>query len=300
METIFPPPHPHADDGVGGVGDPIRSRYLLHLGFPTIDSPLFDELVASSDPVDHIAFAADQGFLGVVDPFAAMRSSADQSRIGDAVRRRGLEMGSVLYAPFDAAARFRWASPDPEARALVLADVGRGLTTAARLGSRALAIIGLAEPGEPVAMQHATMADTLRRAGDIADRAGVTLLVEGVNPERLPRMLLHGVEAAASVVRRAAHPAVGLLLDTGHAAAVGEGPARMVARHHAIVGAVQIADHPGRVEMGAGVIDWPAFMATAARHGLDRRFELEHRWSRPGDGVRTDYLRRLRNPPQQR
>lgn len=297
METADMHPQPRTDSGVDA---PDRSHCLLHLGFPTIGSPLFDELVASSDPVDHVAFAADHGFLGVLDPFAAMRSAADQSRIGDAALRRGLEMGSALYAPFDAAARFRWASPDPEARAQVLADLSRGLTLAARLGSRALAIIALAERGPSIDMQHATMAETLRRAGDLAGAAGVTLLVEGVNPERLPRMLLHGVESAASVVRGAAHPMVGLLLDTGHAAAVGENPAEMVMRHHAIVGAVQIADHPGRVEMGAGIINWPAFMAAAEIHRLDGRFELEHRWSRPGASVQTNYVQRLRNVRQQR
>ena len=271
-----------------------RSRFASHLGFPTPDQPLFDALVPGTDPLAHIAFAAAQGFGGIADPFAAMRSPALQARIGDAAARAGLRMGSFLYLPFDRLADARWASTDAAVRAATLDDMRAALAIAARLGSDRIAVIGMAEPGIGREQQHRAMADTLRMAGDLAARAGVMLCVEGVSPQRLPQLLLHGIAASAAVVRLAAHPAVRLCFDTGHAASNGEDAMAMLIRHHDIVGTIQIADHPGRVEMGGGTIDFDAFFAAAARFGLtDRPFELEHRWSDPQAARQRDYLDRL-------
>ena len=273
-----------------------RARFAAHLGFPTPAQPLFDALIPGDDPLDHIAFAADQGFGGIADPFAAMRPTAVQVLIGRAAARRGLRMGSFLYAPFDRISAARWASPDRDHQEAVLADVTKAIAIAMRLGSDRIAVIGLGEVGVPMAAQHRTMADTLRLAGDRAAAAGVVLAVEGVSPQRLPQMLLHGVEASAAVVRLADHPAVGLCFDTGHAAANDEDPVVLLARHRDIIATIQIADHPGRTEMGGGSIDFAALLAEADRLELaSQPFELEHRWSQPGAACQRDYLARLAN-----
>lgn len=269
------------------------TRLSPHLGFPTPDAPLFDALVAGIDPIDHVAFIADRGFGGVVDPFTMMRDPASQRAIGDAAARRGLHMGGFLYAPFDAIGRARWASCDSAVQAMVLGDVRAALDAAQRLGARQIAILSLAEPGEDEPEQLASMIDLLRRAGDLALAAGVELCVEGVNRARLPQMLLHGVARSAALVERTDHPAVRLLFDTGHAAATGEDCAAMLEAHFPLVAAIQIADHPGRVETGGGAIDLNAFFATAERLGFVGQYELEHRWSEPGQSAQRRFLDRL-------
>ena len=190
-------------------------RYAAHLGFPSIDHPLLAGITGSDDPVRHIEFAAGLGLAGVLDPFAASRSSAAQARIGMAAMDHDLAMGSFLYVPFPELARARWASPDLECVPILLDDVCNAIAIAARLGSRHIVILAIAEVGIPASVQQSVMADRLKWAGDLAARAGMTVLVEGVSRARLPHLLLHGIAASATVVSAAAHPAVRLAFDTG-------------------------------------------------------------------------------------
>src|SRR3546814_15852775 len=70
-----------------------KLRYAPNLGLNSTDTPLFRHLVGSLDPIDHIAFAYEQGFAGIEDNFLKLRPEADQRRIGLELASRGLEMG---------------------------------------------------------------------------------------------------------------------------------------------------------------------------------------------------------------
>lgn len=268
-------------------------NFSLHLGFPTPDQPLFGALVGSADPVDHVVFAAERGFAGIVDPFAAGRSADQQAAIGRVAAARGLPVGAFLYLPFAAIARARWCTSDADIVSLIEADIGEAIAVSDRLGADRIAVLGVAEVGLSTKTQYAAMAENLRRAGDIALKAGKLLCVEGVNPIRLPHMLLQGVEAAARVVRNADHPAIRLLFDTGHAMACGEDPIGMMERHGDIVAEVQIADGAGRWEIGAGQLAFQAFAAACRAMGQEAPFALEHGWSRPAAAVQAHYLETL-------
>ena len=63
------------------------------------------------------------------------------------------------------------------------------------------------------------------------------------------------------MVRAAAHPHVRLDLDLGHVALHGGDPVAAIAEAHGLIGMVQVADVPGRVEPGAGTLDWPTILA---------------------------------------
>ena len=268
-------------------------RFALHLGFPTPDRPLFAELVGSVDPLAHIAFALDNGFGGIADPFGAMRPPAVQAEIGRTAMAAKLAVGSFLYLPFDEIGRARWASDDAAAQTRIMEDVEEAIAIAERLGSRSVAVLSLAEPDRTVQQQGQAMADLLRRAGDLAAPAGIVLAIEGVNPARLPQMLLHGTDAAAAVVRAADHPAVRLCFDTGHAAACGEPVVETLRRHADLVAAVQLADHPGRVEIGAGVLH-VSDLLRAVDESWGGLLELEHGWSEATVDCQSAYLDQLR------
>src|ERR1700739_4105886 len=62
-------------------------RYAPHLGFRSLDTPLFLASVGSTDPMAQIAFIASLGFAGVQDP--------------------GFQHGRGGYAPTCASALFR-------------------------------------------------------------------------------------------------------------------------------------------------------------------------------------------------
>src|SRR5215471_4816225 len=71
-------------------------RYAPHLGFRSLDMPLFLASVGSADPVAQIEFVASLGFAGVQDPWFATRPEAVQSKIASALSDFGLTSGCVV------------------------------------------------------------------------------------------------------------------------------------------------------------------------------------------------------------
>ena len=91
-------------------------RYAPHLGYRPPFQPLFAATVGSDDPVDHIRFAADNGFAGVLYAAARARTAAEQHKVGDALAAHGLEAGCILYTTFDQLRNTSWATEGKEAR----------------------------------------------------------------------------------------------------------------------------------------------------------------------------------------
>lgn len=257
-------------------------RFALHLGYRPPFEPLFRATVGSDDPLAHIAFAAAQGFAGVLDAHARRRPVEQQLAIGDALRRHGLQAGCVLCTVFEDIKQPAWGHDTLAARAWVDAEVALAVAAAKRIGSRHIAVLGGADPALPRAEAHRAFAAHLRRAGDVAAAAGLTIVLEHLNEATVPGMLLHRLDETLALLAATDHPAVRLIFDTGHVAAMDGALLPALERAWRWVEVVQIADQPGRVEPGAGragvveLLDW---LHARGHAGL---VELEHGWAVPG------------------
>ncbi|MDB5856642.1 MAG: xylose isomerase, partial [Ramlibacter sp.] len=178
-------------------------RYAPHLGYRPPFQPLFAATVGSDDPVAHVQFAADNGFAGVLYAAARSRPPQEQQRVGAALAAQGLEAGCILYTTFDQLRNTSWATDSAEARAWIAAELGHAIEAAQRVGARRLAVLGGADPRRPRAEQHAAFVRNLRHAGDIAERAGVTLCLETLSRKAIPDMLLQHMPDALAAVRAA-------------------------------------------------------------------------------------------------
>ena len=76
-------------------------RYASHLGYRSVEEPLFRDSVGTLDPVAHLEFAAGLGFAGVQYALARGRPQDEQARVGAALARLGLEAGCMIYTTFD-------------------------------------------------------------------------------------------------------------------------------------------------------------------------------------------------------
>lgn len=271
-------------------------RYAPHLGYRPPFDPLFSALVGSDDPVAHVAFAAEQGFAGVLYAAARGRAPAEQVRVGQAIARHGLEAGCLLYTTFDQLKNTSWATDSEDARRWIAAELAQATAAAQRVGARRLAVLGGADPQRVLADQQAAFAQNLRFAADRVARDGLVLCLETLNRQSVPGMLLHHLPDALAVVRAADHPAVRLIFDTAHVQAMdGDVPFHLEqAWNH--VDIVQLADHPGRLEPGTGQVDFARVLRVLARRAYTGLVELEHGWAQPGaDSERRglDTLRRL-------
>lgn len=241
-------------------------RLAGHLGVRGPDAPLLQQIAGSADPVDQIRLMADLGFAGIFDNYLLLRDEADQARIGVELRRLNMDMGSFVHDPL------RWDQP-AWVDGTALASLDRTIAAAARSGAASVTCI-TAGCGDQADDRRA-MAEMLRRAADRLPPDGPMLCVEATHPAFAPGLLIEQVEDALDVVRQAHHPKVRLALDLGHGALHGRDPVEQIALSVGLIGTVQIADVPGRVEPGAGSLDWLSILAALDTAGYAGLLELE-------------------------
>lgn len=267
----------------------MRLRFAAHLGLRAPDRPLF-AASAGSGTAEQIEWIASQGFAGIFDNFLCQRGHAAQEALGRAAADHGLEVGSFALDP-EGWATPLWSDESDAARRAQAMLVARAVDVAARTGSRTVTCVTGLDPSRPRARQRMMMAANLRRAADAALAGGLAMCVEPVAASFIPGLLVERVAEARAIVAEAAHPAVRLAFDVGHIALAGDDPA--VELDHS-PGLVQIADTPGRIDPGAGGIDWRAVLSALAGTGYDGLIEVETEAMMPGASGEAALLSRLR------
>ena len=267
-----------------------RLDFAPHLGFPTLDAPLFAELAGDPAPEAQIAFAAARGFRRVQDPFTARRTEATQRRIGQAAQAAGVGLGCFVYAPMERALQPGWSAVDAAGRASLEADLDAAIAMGRRIGSNHIAVLTGADAGRRRGEQLHAMTANLARLADRAADAGMMLCVEAVSAHRLPQMLLHHLSDAVDVVRGASHPAVRLIFDTAHVQAMDGDILGHLDAAWDLIELIQLADHPGRVEPGAGELNFVRILDEIDHRGFAGPVELEHGWAAPGAVSQERYL----------
>ena len=261
-------------------------RLAGHLGVRAPDAPLLPATAGSVEPIAQIGLFAALGFAGVADNYLALRPPVLQARIGEAVAAHGLAMGGFVHDPL------RWNAPAwIDGSALDALDAT--LAAAGRSGSRTVTCVTGLLPAMDLAVQRQAMSANLARAADRAGPAGVTLCVEATHPAFAPGLLIERLADAIAVVRGADHPFVRIDLDLGHVALHGDDPVAAIGMAGALIGMVQIADVPGRVEPGAGTLDWQAIFAALGQAGFTGLAEFEGEPAEPGAAGERAMLARL-------
>lgn len=268
-------------------------RYAPHLGYIPGSGPLFEQSVASIDIADHARFAASEGFAGLLSPWMAHRSALERARFAEALCDHGLACGCIVYAPIEVIMKPLWVSRDGWSQ--IESYLDHSIDVAVSLGSRIVAVLLKADETLGEDVQRDMAIAHLRRAADSAAAAG---LIIGIEPMMaLPGMLLQSTDAAVKFIDEADHPAVRMIFDTGHSADMDGDVLAAYRRARHRIGLLQLADSPGRIEPGAGNIDFTTLLGEARADGLaDGLIELEHGWSgsgASGEAQGLDTLRRL-------
>jgi hydroxypyruvate isomerase len=259
---------------------PFKGRYASHLGIRSTAQPLFRETLGTDDPIVHIDYAADRGFAGVEDNFLKDRPIAQQKRIGEALACHDMEMGCFVSS-FDLATPF-WGMAGDDVEARIDAEIAESVEAAKRVGGRYIVIAASRDLRVPIRIQQAAMAGHLRRVAPMVEKAGAILCLEQTNEIRLPGMLLHHIADALAVVQAAASPAVKLLFDFHHVQVMDGNLLVNFERCFDEVAIVQIADVPGRAELGMGEVDWVNVLRGVRAHGYAGLIEYEVFPSCPG------------------
>lgn len=258
-----------------------KLRYAPHVGLTAPDAPLFPESAGSTDPVNQIGFVADQGFAGIEDNFLKIRPVELQQQIGAELGRRGLAMGCFVNNPWHWN-RPLWGEASDEARQQLRLDLDESIAAIGRTGGRCATVVSARRPEIPLGYQLANMVENLKRLAEPAEKAGLVLAVETVDESRWPGMLLHHIADAYAVVAAVDSPAVQLIFDVGHIAPMDGNVLTNLATCWDRIAAIQVADIPGRLELGTGELNWVNIFRFIRSRGYTGLIELEHVLSTPG------------------
>ena len=169
---------------------------------------------------------------------------------------------------------------------MVLVETARQAVEAAKIiGCRGSAVHGAELDGSrnglpfrPQAVHHGRMwrLNAYRTSGRLADLGrednGVVFCLENLNlPVDHPGVPFRGGRRTPrTLVGELDRPGVRMMLDLYHAQ-IGEGNLiELVRKAGKLIGEIQVADVPGRMEPGTGEVNWPA-VAAACGHGLRGR-----------------------------
>jgi hydroxypyruvate isomerase len=271
----------------------MHPRFAAHLGVRAPNRPLFLGLAGSDDPIRQLRFIAEQGFAGASDNFALLRDEETQSAIGAEAARLNLQMGSFVHDPLNWNQPI-WNTGGATARETLLERLDVSLAAARRLRSRTLNCVTGRAPDRPQGLQLQSMAGNLQAAAEIAAKRHVTLCLEVTHPDFAPGALLERLDDALQLIEQVGRDSVKLNFDIGHIALHGLDVVEAIARSAGVIGMVQAADVPGRVEPGAGRLPWRAIFEALDRAGYAGLVELELEPAIPGVEGEAALLDRLR------
>jgi hydroxypyruvate isomerase len=271
-------------------------RYAPHVGYLPPDVELLFRALAGADRAAHVEFAAREGFAGILYPWAAESAAAQRVSVRQALRATGLDCSCVVSAPMSAILDPLWVTAGAAADERALGYVRHALAVAQELGSGILAVLIRGDGTQSTTTQWQRAADRLRASADLAARQGVVLAVEPMID--LPEMLLPTFATAVDFVHHVAHPGVKLIFDTGHVTRMGDPLQSSFVDAYDDIALLQLADMPGRIEPGAGSIEFVPLLAHAMRRGYSGLVDLEHGWSQPGQDAERHGLQLLRRLDQ--
>lgn len=224
---------------------------------------------------DRFAAAREAGFRLVEFHFPYEEDAGEiQARLG------GLGLEAVLFnAPRgDHAAGELGTLCNPFRREAFRRDLDRALEWARRLRcTRINVLAGKIVEGLDPAAQFECGLENLAWAAPRAAEAGVTLLIEALNPCDFPGYLLDRTALAVKLVKGAAHPRVRLQYDVYHAQMMEGNLFNTLAACFAEIGHLQIADVPGRHQPGSGEINFDNLFAHLRRLNYRGVVGLEYR-----------------------
>ena len=151
---------------------------------------------------------------------------------------------------------------DPKNRDSIVPEIRAACETAKRLGTELLCVVaGNDVPGTSQKEMHATVIEHLKMAGEVADKHGVTLMLEAMNG-RVDHKghCLYTTADTVAIIKAVDSPHVKIMHDLYHRQ-IAEGDLHgHITDHLKDIVYFQLADHPGRHEPGTGEINYNAVL----------------------------------------
>ncbi len=235
------------------------------------------------DLVKELEFMHSMGFRAIEDNGMSGRPKEEQELIGKTLQRLGMEMG-VFVAHNNAWGGPHFTSGDPEQRERFLADIKESVEIQKRVNAKWVTVVPAEfDPHLEPGYQTANVVDTLRRAAEICEPAGLVMVLEALNPWRdHPKMFLWKIPQAFEICRAVNSPSCKILFDMYHQQISEGNIIPNIDLAWSEIAYFQIGDNPGRNEPGTGEINYKNVFAHIRSKGYTGILGMEHGNSQGG------------------
>ena len=231
---------------------------------------------AGSDIIDNIKFCYDMGFRAMFDNGLMSRPPEDQLKLTGELQKRGMDFGPfVLYADF---ATTSFVLNKQDVREMLINKVKEGVEVSKRTGAKyALMVPGRYDERLHRDFQTANVIDNLRYCCDIAEPAGLTIVLEPLNTYRdHPGLFLTSMPQAYATCRAVNRPSCKIIEDIYHQQ-ITEG--NLIPNMDAAwseIAALHCGDNPGRMEPTTGEINYKNVFKFIHSKGYQGVICMEH------------------------
>ncbi|UQN08178.1 hydroxypyruvate isomerase [Deinococcus sp. QL22] len=137
-------------------------------------------------------------------------------------------------------------------------------------------LVGKVPQGADPEETRRILTENLRYAATGLAHAGVTLLIEPINPHDIPGFFLQTPDQAASLIEDVGAENIRIQYDLYHQQRTQGQLLDTFRRLRAQIAHVQLADVPGRHQPGTGEINYPFLLAALEKDGYDGHVGLEY------------------------
>ncbi|MFI4897597.1 MAG: hydroxypyruvate isomerase family protein [Phycisphaerales bacterium JB059] len=238
---------------------------------------------AGEDPVAQLEFAAAQGFRAWEDNGMGGRAPEEQERIARAMERLGMRIGVFVLNPSTAWGP-TFSRGDRENRQAFLDEARRAVDIAMRVNATWMTVVpGTRDPRLDLGYQTASAIDQLREAAEILEPHGLVMVLEPLNPQNHPNMLLAKMAHAYEICRGVNSSACKILCDLYHQQITEGNLIPNIDRCWEEIAYFQMGDTPGRSEPTTGEINFLNVFTHIKSKGFTGILGMEHGNSRPGE-----------------
>ncbi len=167
---------------------------------------------------------------------------------------------------------------NPDQRENFLNDVRQAIAFARKLEIPQIILMSGDEiPGRPREQQYASLLEGAKRAGELAAKAGVTLIVEPLNTKvDHEGFFLTTCAEGLKLVREVGNPHVKLLFDIYHEQVQVGNVIRTITEAAPHVAVFHVADNPGRNDPGTGELNYANIYRAIQRTGYAGYITMEY------------------------
>jgi hydroxypyruvate isomerase len=203
-------------------------------------------------------------------------TDADIERIKKHCRSFRVGMDTISSTPNWG--RMKISMVDPAQRDNLLAEVQKNLDFARKLEiPMALLMSGNVIPGKSYEEQWASLVEGSKRCGDLAAKAGITLIVEPLNTKVNHKgYFLDSCVEGLRLMKEVDHPHVRLLFDIYHEQVQLGNVTRTIQAAAPYVKVFHVADNPGRNDPGTGEMNYDNIYKAIRKTGYEGYITMEY------------------------